>query len=141
MPWKYWGKDRFIANAVKAISQTYEKEKREETGERQRKNELKKEKFNKKNVQKSVAEYMNKIDELQEKFDSAKIETELEDIYKKAVNLFDDIKNVRIDSMNKKDANEMSDGNIIFKSLRRNEYISKLLKIRDESYNKSNSLS
>lgn len=105
------------------------------------KSKLKKEKFDEDNVQEIVAEYMNKIDELQEELDSAKIETDLEDIYKRATNLFDEIKEIRNNSMKQQDANEMSDGNIIFKTLRRNEYIEKLLKIRDNSYNKSNSLS
>lgn len=97
--------------------------------------------FDKDTVQDKVAEYMNKIDDLSEKLENAKIETELNDIYNEACELFDDIKKIRNKSMEKKNANELSDGNIIFKTLRRNDYIEKLLNIKDNSYNKCNSLS
>ena len=102
---------------------------------------LMKDTFDKDTVQDKVAEYMNKIDDLSEKLENAKIETELNDIYNEACELFDDIKKIRNKSMEKKNANELSDGNIIFKTLRRNDYIEKLLNIKDNSYNKCNSLS
>lgn len=92
-------------------------------------------------VKNKVSEYTKKIDDLLNDFDSKTIESDIEDIYNKAISLFDDIKDERNDDLSVKDAKELSNGNLIFKSLRRNGYIEKLIKLRDNAYDKCNSLS
>ena len=63
----------------------------------------------------------------------------LEKIRDNANKLFEEIKNLRKGGLNK-EKNELSEGNIIFKSLRRLGYIEKLLKIISITYNKINSI-
>ena len=92
-------------------------------------------------VKNKVSEYTKKIDDLLNDFDDKTIESDIEDIYNKAISLFDDIKDERNDDLSVKDAKELSNGNLIFKSLRRNGYIEKLIKLRDNAYDKCNSLS
>lgn len=87
-------------------------------------------------VQNIVSDFMNKIDELST---LAEYEEDSFDIYKKAKELFNDIKEIRKKGMISKYP-EMSTGNLIFKSLRRNGYIEKLLDIRGNAYDLFNSL-
>ena len=67
-------------------------------------------------------------------------ESDIETIYNKSVSLFNKIKDERNDELHAKDAKELSNGNLIFKSLRRNGYIEKLINLRNNSYDKYNSL-
>jgi hypothetical protein len=53
--------------------------------------------------------------------------------------LFDKIKDIRKSGMSTRNP-EMSDGNLIFKTLRRSDYIEKLLDIRRTAYDMINSI-
>lgn len=84
---------------------------------------------------------MNQIDDLVEKMEKSETETDLETIYDKSITLYDKIKNERNNGLREKEQKELSNGNLIFKSLRRNGYIEKLMNLRNNSYDKCNSLS
>jgi hypothetical protein len=97
-------------------------------------------KVNKKHVREMVSTYMNKIDCLIDIYKKHKDdEYEMEKVAKDAAEMFDEIKKMRKDDLGKY-GREMCDGNIIFKALRRSDYIGKLLKLRDLTYDKINSL-
>ena len=101
---------------------------------------LAKTKVNKQNIKKEVSKYTIKIDKLVEKFKTAKNdEYKLRKLYEKAIALFDEIKKVRRKDLNNS-GNEINEGNIIFKALRRLGYIDKIDKIINKGYNKLNSL-
>lgn len=91
-------------------------------------------------VKNAVSKYTKQIDELINNLDEATIESEIETIYNKSIELYNDIKNERNDELKCKNPKELSNGNLIFKSLRRNGYIEKLLDLRNKSYDKCNSL-
>ena len=91
-------------------------------------------------VKQKVSEYTKKIDDLLEDFEEKTTETDIETIYNKSISLFNKIKDERNDELHAKDAKELSNGNLIFKSLRRNGYIEKLINLRNNSYDKCNSL-
>lgn len=91
-------------------------------------------------VKQKVSEYTKKIDKLLEDFEEKTTESDIETIYNKSVSLFNKIKDERNDELHAKDAKELSNGNLIFKSLRRNGYIEKLINLRNNSYDKYNSL-
>ena len=91
-------------------------------------------------VKNKVSEYTKKIDKLLEDFEEKTTESDIETIYNKSISLFNKIKDERNDELHAKDAKELSNGNLIFKSLRRNGYIEKLINIRNNSYDKCNSL-
>ena len=92
-------------------------------------------------VKKKVSKYMNQIDELVEKLEKSDTDSDIETIYDKSITLYDKIKNERNNGLREKEAKELSNGNLIFKSLRRNGYIEKLMDLRNNSYDKCNSLS
>lgn len=97
-------------------------------------------KVNKKHVREMVSTYMNKIDCLIDIYKKHKDdEYEMEKVAKDAAEIFDEIKKMRKDDLAKY-GREMCDGNIIFKSLRRSDYIGKLLKLKDLTYDKINSI-
>ena len=89
-------------------------------------------------IRKRVATFMNAIDEVE-----AKSKTDddymLEKCYDRAQLIFKKIKNERKRGFEKSDS-EMNDGNLIFKSLRRNGYIEKILSIMAKISDKLNSL-
>lgn len=89
--------------------------------------------INKKKVRSDAAEWMNKIDNIIARYSDNDIESEQEEIYDELDDVFDDIKNQRKQSF-KKNKNEMSDGNITFKILRRNGYLDKLYDKKTEIY-------
>lgn len=91
-------------------------------------------------VKKKVSEYTKKIDKLLTDFEEKTTESDIETIYNKSISLFNKIKDERNDELQTKDAKELSNGNLIFKSLRRNGYIEKLINLRNNSYDKCNSL-
>ena len=66
-------------------------------------------------------------------------EYEMKKVAKDAAEIFDEIKKIRKDDLEKY-GREMCDGNIIFKALRRSDYIGKLIKLKDLTYDKINSL-
>ena len=93
-------------------------------------------------VQTAVADFMNEIDDLEETLlltlDGIG-DKNLETIYDDAEALFDRIKDTRKSSLGSSNT-EISTGNLIFKSLRRNGYLEKLNDIRTKIYDEINSL-
>jgi hypothetical protein len=83
---------------------------------------------------------MNQIDDIEEKFNKVEDLHQTEDIYDEAEEVFDNIKGERKNAF-KKTNKELSTGNVIFKTLRRNGYIEKISNLKNKSYNKINSLS
>ena len=101
---------------------------------------LSKKKVNKERIKKTVSQYTEKIDKLVD--DSKNTdgdEYKMRKVYESAQKLFDEIKKLRREDLS--DANnEINEGNIIFKALRRLGYIDKLDKIINKGYNTLNSL-
>lgn len=97
-------------------------------------------KVDKKHVREMVSTYMNKIDCLVDIYKKHKDdEYEMKKVARDASKMFDEIKKMRKDDLAKY-GREMCDGNIIFKSLRRSDYIGKLIKLKDLTYDKINSI-
>ena len=97
-------------------------------------------KVDKKHVREMVSTYMNKIDCLIDIYKKHKDDDyEMKKVAKDASEMFDEIKKMRKDDLAKY-GREMCDGNIIFKALRRSDYIGKLIKLKDLTYDKINSL-
>jgi hypothetical protein len=120
-------------------SGVYSLEKNEWLEEPER-DKLAKVKVNKTNIKKEVSIYTKKIDKLYDLFQNNKSDNyKIEKIYDKAEKLFDEIKTNRRKSLNGKNT-EITEDNIIFKSLRRLGYIEKLVKIITDCYNILNSL-
>ena len=88
------------------------------------------------NIQSIVSDIMNLIDELEGELE---YNDNPEEVYTKADELFNQIKEIRKSGMETRNP-EMSDGNLVFKSLRRNGYTEKLLDIRTKAYDLFNSL-
>lgn len=97
-------------------------------------------KINKGLIKKKVAEYIDKIEDLLTIYKTADDDYKVRKVSEKADSLFDEIKKERRDSLGKKDT-EITNGNIIFKCLRRLGYIEKLVNLKSETYDKMNSLS
>lgn len=130
---------------VEDINQThgsrsiYSLEKNEWLNEPKR-NDLTKIKVNKSNIKKNISIYTKKIDNLLDLYNKEKSDKhKLEIIYKKAEELFNEISKNRKESLNK-EKTEITEPNIVFKSLRRLGYFDKLTKIISDSYDKLNSL-
>ena len=97
-------------------------------------------KVDKRHIREMVSTYMNKIDCLIDIYKKHKDdEHEMRKVAKDASEMFDEIKKMRKDDLAKY-GREMCDGNIIFKALRRSDYIGKLIKLKDLTYDKINSL-
>ena len=115
-----------------------EKDKWLEEPEREK---LSKQKVNKNKIKNSVSKYTKKIDALYERSKEMKTdEYKARKVYEDAENLFDEIKNLRRKDLSNS-GNEINEGNIIFKCLRRLGYIEKLDNIINKGYNAFNSLS
>ena len=101
---------------------------------------LAKKKVKKGTIRKEVSRYTELIDSLVNDYKQYKSDDyKLRKISEKAERLFDEIKTGRKKGLDK-DKSEISEGNIIFKCLRRLGYIEKLLKIITLTYDKMNSL-
>ena len=97
-------------------------------------------KVNKKHIREMISTYMNKIDCLIDIYKHHKDDKhEMEQVAKDAAEILDEIKAVRKEDLAKY-GREMCDGNIIFKALRRADYIGKLIKLKNLAYDKINSL-
>ena len=97
-------------------------------------------KVDKKRVREMVSTYMNKIDALIDIYKEHKDdEYEMRKVYEDAVDMMKEIREMRKTDLAKYNR-EMCDGNVIFKALRRSDYIEKLAKLRDLAYDKINSL-
>ena len=124
---------------VHTASGVYSLEKNKWVEEPER-DKLAKVKVNKTNIKKVVSDYTKKIDDLLDLYKKEKSDNyKLEQIHKKAEKLFDEIKTNRRNSLNGKNT-EITEPNIIFKTLRRLGYIEKLVEIITKCYNKLNSL-
>lgn len=86
-------------------------------------------------VQEITSSIMTVIDELELDLDKDDPQT----IYNDADTLFNNIKDIRKSGMGS-DSPEMSDGNIIFKSLRRSGYMEKLIDIRTKAFDMIHSI-
>ena len=103
-------------------------------------NKIAKVKVNKTIIKNKVSEFSNKIDNLLDTFNKIKTDNhKLEKLLKKSEILFDNIKSLRREDLKNKN-NEITEGNIIFKSLRRLNYIEKLSNLITLIYDKMNSL-
>jgi hypothetical protein len=97
-------------------------------------------KVNKKFIKYKVSKYTKIIDKLEEKERKyTNDEYKIRVINETAIDIFNEIKNLRRGDL-KKYNNEINNGNIIFKCLRRLGYIDKLDNIIIKSYDKLNSL-
>ena len=101
---------------------------------------LAKSKVNKSYIKEKVAEFANKIDKLNDLFVKAKGDKhKIENISDDAEALFKEIISLRRKSLETAET-EISNGNIIFKCLRRLGLIEKLSKLKSKSYDKINSI-
>lgn len=108
--------------------------------EKPEKGELTDKGLDKEAIKEKVADYMNQVDELDEQLNSMDNDNyATEQIFNKSKNLFDKIKAERKDSLKGK-GTEMTEGNIVFKCLRRLNYIEKIINIRNKAYNLLNSI-
>lgn len=87
-------------------------------------------------IQEAAAEFMNKIDDLI----NQEHDLEYSDLYKKCQALMDEIKEVRANSLKKDKSSEYSEGNLIFKILRRTDYIERLINFKRKCFDKSHSI-
>lgn len=85
------------------------------------------------------AKLMTKIDELDDKFNSIKDSLEIEKLSTEVKKLFDKIKLIRKSGLNSSKG-EFSSGNIIFKVLRRTDYIGRLIDLKRKTYDKINTI-
>lgn len=101
---------------------------------------LSKAKINKDKIKNSVSKYTEKIDKLVDELSSSQDdEYKIRKVSEMAEKLFDEIKKKRRDDLSKS-KNEINNGNIIFKCLRRLGYIEKIDDVINKCYNKLNSL-
>ena len=92
--------------------------------------------FNPKKVKDKASLIMTEIDDLEENFKKNK---NIEIISNKAKKIYDKIKKIRKEGLNTKKS-EMSNGNIIFKVLRRSGYLEKIIDLKKDTYDKLNSI-
>ena len=98
-------------------------------------------KVNKAFIKDKVSDYMNKIDKLEYLFNKTKDdEYRLRRVMEKSDKLFDKIKGERKLGFERSGGKEINNYNIIFKALRRNGYIEKLVNIKSTAYDKLKSL-
>ena len=96
-------------------------------------------------IRTKASEFMNEIDELVDEINELKSNDagnydSYMNVYDKAENIMDRIKECRKMSLSGENGKEMSEGNLMFKSLRRNGYMEKIYNIKKESYDLANSL-
>ena len=96
-------------------------------------------KVNKGEIRKKIAWYINKVDELEFLYNEADDEFKKRKVYKKACVLWDKIKAERTNGFENSD-NEMNQGNIVFKALRRRDCIERITKIKAKLYDSLKSL-
>ena len=97
-------------------------------------------KVNKEYIKKKVAYYANLIDKIVEDFDAnPEDEYIARNTNEKAEALFKKIRGERTDALGK-GKGEISNGNVIFKALRRFGYIEKIIDVRQRSYDALNSI-
>lgn len=98
-------------------------------------------KVNKAFIKDKVSEYMNKIDKLEYLLNKSKDdEYRLRRVMEKSDKLFDKIKGERKIGFERSGGKEINNYNIVFKALKRNGYIEKLVNVKSIAYDKLNSL-
>lgn len=126
-------------NEAHASSGIYSLDKNKWLTEPKRDN-LAKAKVNKSLIRSKVAKYIDCIDDLVKEYTENKEDSHrIESVSQKANKLWDVIKNERKGELNK-GKSEISNGNIIFKCLRRLNYLDKLYKLKTQTYDNLNSL-
>lgn len=90
-------------------------------------------------IKETSADYMTKIDDMMDEFESAEDTEKLEKINKRAERMFDRLKDMRKKSL-ETEAGEMASDNIVWKVLRREGYTDKLCDLMDNTYDKMMSL-
>lgn len=95
-------------------------------------------KINSKYVKKVAAKIMTAIDKIVDKLENEKDEHKIEELSDKLKSIFNKVKKLRGEGLKK--GGEMSSGNIIYKLLRRTNYIDKIWNNVNHSYDTLNSL-
>lgn len=85
-------------------------------------------------IKEKVFKFMKAIEKLESECERSDDEYSAEEVAKKAKDLFDKIKSMRREAL--KHGGEMSVGNIIFKCLRRFNYIGRLADVKSKTYDK-----
>ena len=101
--------------------------------------EINDEDFNKQKIKEKAAQLMTDIDDLLNDYKNKPNFNQLTIISNKSKKLYDKIKRLRKQGLDS-EAGEMSIGNIVFKVLRRNEYLGKLIDLKSATYDKINSI-
>ena len=96
-------------------------------------------KLNENYIKKYAANLMTQIDNFEEKLKNENDEHKIEVIHDKLVKMSKKIKKLRQESLKK--SGEMSSGNIIFKLLRRTDYLQKMYELINSTYDSINSIS
>jgi predicted nucleotidyltransferase len=96
-------------------------------------------KLDKTYVREMSAKFINKVDEIEDKIYNEKNEKNLEILSDKLYRLFEELKDIRTKGL-ESEAQEMSNGNIIWKVMRRTGYIERIWNIIDSTYDKINSI-
>lgn len=94
-------------------------------------------------IKKTVSDFVNEVDDLEEEMNNLGEDGEYEeymDIYERVGKVMKHIKKERKSELSASKGKEMSDGNLIFKTLRRNGCIAKIIDIKKRCYNMANSL-
>ena len=95
--------------------------------------------LNKTYIRNKSAEIINKIDEIEEKISSDIDDNRIHKLSDKARRIFEELKELRKKGL-ESEGQEMSNGNIIWKVIKRAGYVDKLWDIIDSTYNKINSI-
>jgi len=90
-------------------------------------------------IKEKASGIMTDIDDLYEKYESETSDSELKELSNKVIKLYDKIKKIRKSGLATEDG-EMSIGNIVFKVLRRSDYIEKIVELKALTYDKINSI-
>ncbi len=126
-------------NESHASSGVYSLDKNKWLTEPKREN-LAKAKVNKSFIRSKVAKYIDNIEELINDYKNTKNDNhKTEKVYAKSNKLWNDIKNERKKELSN-GKSEISNGNIIFKCLRRLGYLDKLYNLKQQTYDNLNSL-
>ena len=95
-------------------------------------------KLNEKYIKEFSAEIMNEIDEIEKRIEKETSNSRLEELGERTMKIFKRLKNMRKEGLAR--SGEMSSGNIIYKLLRRMDYLDKIWDIINNTYNKINSI-
>lgn len=90
-------------------------------------------------IKQKSSEIMTKIDELKDKFEKDNPSIDLESMSDQVKKLFDKVKKIRKSGLNDSKG-EFSLGNIVFKVLRRTDYMGKLVDLKRNTYDKINTI-